>query len=37
MRPFRAAGEPPPSKPPVFPYKPPTNRPPRRKPKPAGD
>jgi hypothetical protein len=34
-RPFRAPGEHPPAKPPVFPYKPPANSPPRRKPKPA--
>lgn len=33
-RPFRAAGDPPPAKPPRFPYKPPANHPPRRKPKP---
>jgi hypothetical protein len=33
-RPFRAEGEPPPARPPVFPYKPPANSPPRRKPTP---
>jgi hypothetical protein len=33
-RPFRAEGEPPPAEPPVFPYKPPANSPPRRKPNP---
>jgi len=32
-RSFLAAGEAPPAKPPVFPYKPPANSPPRRKPK----
>jgi hypothetical protein len=35
MRPFRAAGDPAPPKPPKFPHKPPANSPPRRKPKSA--
>jgi len=34
-RPFRAAGEPAPEKPPKFPHKPPANCPPYRKPKPT--
>jgi hypothetical protein len=33
-RPFRAGGDPPPTKPPTFPCKPPANDPPRRRPKP---
>jgi hypothetical protein len=35
MRAFRASGDPMPDKPPTFPYKPPANSPPRRKPKSA--